>query len=371
VTASGTVNYFTKSISYYSKYNLWRTSEDVLRRDFSRFKNDGVQIVNLAIHWYRLEGNTQGDYYGNDYGNVVLDGVKRAIQIAVEVGLKPKVAFASGWGTDTSDTIPDYVIDPVEGKNMGLAIVRCDEMRQAFLDMYAHTVGYLAGAPVWGWTILGEPWYSPRKFTQKWAEDNGLVWNPEWANIDQKENFITLMQELTRMVRSTFGSQIHVDINFVNLHIYKNPTGDLEFYNLFDLDWGWDSRIFQILNSVRWTFHPMLDAQTYPNHYEEVYSKEFETLRCNIEGVHSRGLPALVLTGTNGGVAEDGTPLNDDAIQANDTKRILLDMKGLRADGVVLWCWMEGDRLGIGCNHCKDVQGNPRLAYYEFIDFKP
>jgi hypothetical protein len=343
------VNYFEKSISYFSKYNLWNTSNDVLRRDFSRFKSNGIQTVNLALYWSTLEGNNRGDYNGTTYGIVVLDGVKRAIRISGEVGLKVRVSVIAGWN-DSSIT-PDYIIDPVTGENIALAIIRSEVMRQAFIDMYTHTISYLSDMPIWGWTILGEPWYSPYKL------------EPPYDEINQKQNFITLMQELTALVKSTFGYDIHVDVNFVSAHWWTQPDGSPGVINLFEHHWEWDDRIFQTLDSIRWSYHPFEALQRFPD-YPEIYDKILNITRYNVEESRARGKKVFLTAGTDGGDS------NDDGIQANTWRKLLADIATFPIDGLVAFGWNGEDRFGKGMNLCANEDGGPRPAYYEFVGFK-
>jgi len=56
-----------KGVNYLSLYHMYSsdyTTDDILRRDFSRFQQDGINVISLSLSWYRLEGNTRGDYDG-------------------------------------------------------------------------------------------------------------------------------------------------------------------------------------------------------------------------------------------------------------------------------------------------------------------
>lgn len=345
ILSYGTIDYLKRSVTYHTKYGLYRTSDEVLRRDFSRFKNDGIEIVNLSVQWYRLEGDTRGDYDGPDYGKVVLDGVKRAVKIAVDVGLKPRIEcrnqfdIRGGWQT------PDYVIDPLTGKNIQMAIVRSEEMREAFLDTYNHTVSYLSDVPIWGWTLLTEPYIWPRTLP------------PPYEDIDQKENFITLMQELAGMVRLTFGNETNIDINFCNEHVWYADNGTIAVVNLFEKDWEWESRIFQTLNSIRWSFHPFQEVPQ-PKHL--VYNDLINILEYNILESRKRGVKVFVTAGTDG---------ENDSVQTSNWMQLLGDIQTFPLDGIIAFCWNSGNHLGQAMNLCADTEGNPRPAYYEFINF--
>ncbi|MEM5871754.1 MAG: hypothetical protein QW051_02690 [Candidatus Aenigmatarchaeota archaeon] len=85
-------------VNYLSLYYLYSVNDDVLRRDFSRFKKDGIKVISISLPWYRLEGNTRGSYDGiypdgSYYGKRFLDNVKRVINIAKEYDLKVLLPF--------------------------------------------------------------------------------------------------------------------------------------------------------------------------------------------------------------------------------------------------------------------------------------
>jgi hypothetical protein len=198
IRSSGVVGYQPEvGIHYISRYGTFEESDDVLRRDFARFHRNGLSVIVLLVDWYRVENKFQrGDYDGNytaesglgntPYGRGVLDGIKRFCRIAGEFNISVIVGLGTVWGADGGWAIPNYAVDPVTEKVQALAIVRDSDVRDGFIDMFTYFVGHLAGTPnIIAWHILGEPWYYPS------------VLPPPHEHIDQKENFITLFQNLS------------------------------------------------------------------------------------------------------------------------------------------------------------------------------
>ena len=108
-------------VNYLSLYHTYRTPDAVLRRDFMRFKRDGLSVISLSLYWYRIEGDEPGDFSGANttngrrgfYGDAFLERVKRVIEIAHRCGLRVIVSFHTLWGKrDSAWCTPDYVKDP-------------------------------------------------------------------------------------------------------------------------------------------------------------------------------------------------------------------------------------------------------------------
>src|SRR3989304_7915544 len=90
----------------YNTVRMFDVSDVILHRDFSRFQRDGINVISLSLYWYRLEGNTRGDYDGvyadgTPYGSSFLEHVKRFIRVARIYELKVMVTFHTGWGDDS------------------------------------------------------------------------------------------------------------------------------------------------------------------------------------------------------------------------------------------------------------------------------
>jgi len=346
-----------KGVNYLSLAHMYKTSNEILRRDFLKFQRDGINVISLSLYWYRLEGNTRGDYDGvlevppyGPYGDRFLDDILRIIGLANEYDIKVLVTFHTFWGKDSTWCTPDYVIDPVTGLNIGLAIVRSDGMRQAFIDMFTHAVQYLAGTEgIWAWALLNEPWYWPHELPSP------------YENIDQKENFITLFENLSNIVKKLDGRPC--TIRFSNAHV-NLINGKYIIKNIFEDDFGWDPRIFDALDFVGFNF--------YGSEYPKVYDSYLKITKANVEGCHQRNKRVWI---TEFGVLSD-----DDSVQLQGYKKSIEIFYSLQLDGWISWYWESDNstpnisfgQAGKGMNVCANATtGEGRPAYYELATSNP
>lgn len=211
-------------------YSELYTTNEVLERDFQRFKSDGLGSITLTLYWYRVESDR-----GN-YDTRFLDEIKRVIGIADFYGLKVQVAIMTLWGEDSMWCTPEYVVDPLTGLNIGLAVARSDEVKQDFINMFSFTVDYLKDTEgIWCFS-LNEPWYYPY--------DNEV-----------KERFIRLFQEMGEISRK---ADIPFTIRFVGYHddgIYES--------DIFPEQWNWDKRIFDAVDFISFNIYHWRDCVGY------------------------------------------------------------------------------------------------------------
>lgn len=360
------VNYLSRYHMYSSNY----TTNDILHRDFSLFEQDGINVISLSLYWYRLEGNIRGSYdgeylpypeeIGGLYGDQFLDEVKRVCRIANEYGLKVLLAIHTLWSeTDSTWCTPDYVLDPVTGENMGLAIVRSEDMKQAFLDMFTHVVQYMADdTPFYGWAILNEPWYWP------------LELDPPFDHIDQRENFIDLMLK-QRHVVETFDPKRKTTIKFCSSHIWIGTDSKWHVKNVFEENWNCDERILQAIDFAGFDVafkesggdqEAPIDAIELVNQWESINEKNFLWFAQHDKEVW---------------ITETGCRSDDDEFQRARVKWLIDYFRTLPVKAVLGWCWQSDETdpsaeygyPGRRFNLCKDVDGNPRPAYYELVLF--
>jgi hypothetical protein len=325
-------------INYSSAWHLYSsayTTDEILNRDFARFNQDGIEYICLYLYWYRLEGNTRGDYTSSKtFGDAYLKDVARVIGAAHSHGIKVMVTISTLWGADGEWCTPDYVIDPVTGKNHALAVIRSKEMNQAFLDVFTHTVEYLMGtAGIWSWA-LNEPWYYPR------------VLPAPFADIDQRENFITLFQDMQQIVRTRDGRPFTIQFPSAK------DLGESVF-DIFSRDWQWDQRIFDAVDFV--------SLSSYPPAAPRLWDDWKATVGSNVAG--------CVASGKRVWVAQIGAT-GDDQSQVEQYGRTVGFLRTLPVDGIMPWQW-RGDGFnvdwsppGSGTNLCADpVTGVGRPAY--------
>lgn len=371
ILSYGAISFSGVGLNYLSRYHMYSskyTTDDILRRDFSVFKQDEVELIVLSLYWYRLEGNTRGGYdgeylpypegIGGPFGDRFLDNVKHVCRVASEYGLKVLLSINTLWGeTDSAWCTPDYVIDPVTGKNIGLAVVRSEDMKQAFLDMFTHVVQRMAdGTPFYGWAILNEPWYWPLKLV------------PPFDHVDQKENFIDLMLKQREIVKH-FDPKKITTIKFCSTHAWNGTDGRWHIKNIFEECWQWDDRILHAVDLVGFNVYLRGADQEIPTNDVELVDQW--------KSINERNFLWCAQLGKDVWITETGCQSDDDEFQRIRIRWFTDYFRTLPVKVVLGWCW-ESDETdphaeygypGRAFNFCEDVNGNPRLAYYELISF--
>jgi hypothetical protein len=335
------VNYLSTFHRYSSSY----TTDAILNRDFSKFSQDGIKIISISLYWYRIEGNVRGNY-----DDSFLNEVKRVITDANQYGLKVLVTFHTLWGpTDSPWCTPDYIIDPVSGNNTSLAVVRSDDMRQAFIDMVNHTVSYLSGTPgIWAWALLNEPWYSGRT----WGEHDFITDNGK----TQKENFITLIQELSTIVKNVDGRP--VTVRFCCTSTQSRADGTEYIKNIFDEDWGGDQRIFDSLDFI--SFNSYIPDDSLQERWRDMTAQ-------NIVGSANRNKQVWI--------TEFGWFKTDNEVeQANAFETMLTFFGSLPVSECLAWQWTAGniadENSKYASNLCANITtGEGKLAYEKLIEY--
>jgi arabinogalactan endo-1,4-beta-galactosidase len=349
LASTGTISHIKTmavGVNYLSAYNMYSSvysSNNVLERDFAKFKTDGIEVIGLSLYWNCIEGNTRGDYKNN-----FLDNIKRVIQTANNNGIKVLVTFHTLWGTDDSPwCTPDYVIDPETGGNIGLAIVRSDEMKEGFVELFTYTVRYLTGTPgIVGWAVLNEPWYWGRTSTESdFITNNGKT---------QKENFIELFQDLSNIIKTIDGNP--VTIRFSNAHISTRDDGTQVIRNIFVDQWGWDQRIVDSLDFMSFNSYVPTNSQL-----EETWQ---DITTANVLTSNAKNKQVWI--------TEFGSALTDDTGQANAFNKMLSLFMKLPIEKCIAWLWATGDIpsnwhdaiLNSNYNLCEDPsQGTGTPAY--------
>jgi hypothetical protein len=209
--------------------------------------------------------------------------------------------------------------------------------------MFNHTVRYLAGTPgIWAWAILNEPWYWPHKL------------NPPFDSIDQKENFVDLIQKLSNIVKTLDGRP--VTIRFVDTHEDIEADGEPALRNIFVGDWNWDQRILNALDFISF------------NAYKPA-ALELETTWQNMTAAN---VASCVNYSEKVWITEFGSNSSDDTVQSEVIRGYVDFFKTLPIDGYMAWCWQHGvstnssdvmDRF----NLYNSTEDTPRPAYYAML----
>jgi len=303
-------------MNYLSKYHRYQTPNDILRRDFRRFREGGLNLVSLSLYWHHVEGPERGVYHPE-----FLDSVRNCIARARDAGLGVLITLHTLWGEDSKWCIPAYVSDPVINSRRGLAIIHSSEMRKAFLQMYEWMVSALAGTPgIWGYAMLNEPWFYP-------------------VTEADREAFIALIQaQKATHERHTRG--LPTTIRFVNHHTQYRV-------NHFRRDWNYDQRLLDCLDWVGLNCYP-------PTTYN--WNEAAAFLAANVAELSSRGKKIFM--------TEFGSKAASDQDQAADYRQLLDAFQrtaGIR--GWMPWSWLTEDWYGDRCNLWSSTRGGPRSAY--------
>jgi hypothetical protein len=330
---------FFRGVNYHATQKLYDptiTTDEILQRDFSRFKGDGLDGISLEAYWYRMESDTRGVYYDDFF-----DNLKRVINIANQHGLKVLITFIVNFADDGTWATPKYVIDPVTGKNQGLAILRDESMKQAFLDTFTYAVQKLAGTPgIYAWLILNEP---------------RTPLGPEGG---EKEMVIDLMQKQRDVVKALDGRLVAA--RFISTWVSQDPDGTWRYGSHFGLHFNWDPRIFEILDFIGFNTYPMM--------YPEVFEEYNSIVRDNVNECLARGRRVWI--------TESGYESDDDYQQLLAYQKFLGAWQTLEIDGILFHSWRSDsyDWLpsapGHGFNLCASYEtGEPRPAYGAFLEF--
>ncbi len=336
-------------VNYECLYHRYTTPDAVLRRDFERFRRDGLNVVSVHLYWQRLEGDVRGDYSGTGrfrgrtgpiYGDPFLAEVKRVIRLAHASGLQVLVTFHTLW--NMSWCTPAYVKDPTCGECQTLAILRDPAMQDAFAATVAHAVDALKGTPgIWAWALLNEPWFWPKRL------------EPPYDRVDQRAMAVRLVERLAKIVKVKDGRP--VTVRFVSMHTWRRPDGTTGHKNIFVDDWRWDARLIGALDFV--------SLNAYRPAESALHAEWRRILAENVRGIAQRfGKPVLI--------TEFGSDSDDDAVQARNVEASIRFMQTLPVRGWLGWMWNSERETGGGCgkpgkgfNLCADDKGTPRRAY--------
>lgn len=312
-------------VNYISRYHLYALSDEELSRDFARFRSDGVNLINLSLYWYRLEGPERGQYHPEFIRNV-----QHVIASAHGHGLSVLVTMHTLWGDDSRWCTPTYTIDS-KGVNRGAAIYVNEDARAGFLETFEWMVTEL-GEPdgLVGICMLNEPWYWPHE---------------PW----KKENFVTLMQR-QKDILTKHSPHLLSLIRFVNHHSWNGTK------NIFAEDWGYDERVLDCLDVIGLNFY-------YSEGKDQVCR---DILADNVRELAARGKPILV--------TEFGSPRASERAESYRRPIEIFRSHQPHIIGWMAWMWCSQD-WGAGRNDSHNVfdasRGEPTQAYAVMICSPP
>jgi len=304
-------------VNYLSDGNAYSdTTNAILTRDFTFFKNNNVTDVMIRLVWSAVESDIQGVYETS-----IINNVKRALTVADGLGLKIHISFWTHFQEYATWSVPAYVRDPYTGKQLTLAIVRSNGMKQAWLNMVKYVVTQLQPyRAIAAWHIMNEPMY--------WDTFSGL---------DQKANFQTLWREAASLIK--------------NLDSYDRPC--TVRFAIADSPWSGEFDLSSI-NSLDFVgVNVYVDLKNFDRLAWGSWSMVHQAIR----DTHAR---SKQIWWTEFGAWNDDLAVQDDAFKA------MFDVaKAESVDGVMAWAWQSNDPSAERYNICMDSSGHAAPAFYE------
>jgi len=302
-------------VNYLTLYHLYDTPTEVLKRDFARFKNDGINIIVIVMYWYRLE-STQGKYNQQFINNVI-----RVANLANGFGLRVMIDFHTLVGTEDAWSNPSYV-------GSGMNLILSPPIGKAYVSMVKWALEQLKVLPnIWAYALLNEPWY--------WPLDNS-----------RKNEWISLINTLSGTAKS----------------IDKRPVTIRFISDLFERDWGWDSRLINALDFIS------LNAYIWPNAPNDIYWKNFGQYIAGLSNIAEKARRL----GKQIAITEFGYSTADDTLQAQMYQQYMDIFHSV--SNLIGWASWEWD-IGYDPNNPSwnapggfgisiPASGAPRPAYY-------
>jgi len=317
IRAEATQQKMRLGVNYLSDGNAYGdTTNSVLTRDFTFFRNNNITDVMIRLVWSAVESDTQGVYETSTINNV-----KRALTIADSLGLKVHISFWTHFQEYATWSVPAYVKDPYTGKQITLAIVRSDSMKQAWLNMVRYVVTQLQSYhAIAAWHIMNEPMY--------WDTFSGL---------DQKANFQALWTEAARLTRNLDSQDRPCTVRFA---IADSPwSGEFDLSSIDSLDFVGVNVYVDLRN------------------FDRLAWGSWSMVHQAIRDAHAR---SKQIWWTEFGAWNDDIKVQDDAFKA------MLDVaKAEGVDGVMAWAWQSCDPSSERYNICLDSNGHATPAFYK------
>ena len=308
-------------VNYLTLYYFYDTSTNILERDFSMFKKDGIDTIAIAMCWYRLE-SSKGVYNQEFINNVI-----RVSNIASKYGLQVMINFHTLIGQRDSWSNPQYV-------DVAMNLITNPDIARAYVAMVKWAVTQLKALQnVWAYSVLNEPWY--------WPLD-------EW----RKTNWINLIVDLSKTVKLVTNKPITV--RFVA--------------DLFERDWGWDSKLLGALDFISLNTYASQSATN------DIYWNDFDELKAGLTSISQ----TAAAQGKQIVITEFGYETSDDTLQS-DKYRAYTDIfkSTLNVIGWLSWGWdCEHDKNNPTWTACaqysivRQATGTPRPAYSVLIKNK-
>jgi hypothetical protein len=146
VNASTTVQRY--GVDYSSSGWSYSDSETRLRSDFACFKQNGITLICLWLHWYKVQPRSS-----SSYDDAFLARVKKLCSIANEYGLLVDIDFHSGCGSYKRYGLPNWFSGTFD------KVATTSTAKTQWINMEKHVVQYLSTVPnIRSWQLFNEPW---------------------------------------------------------------------------------------------------------------------------------------------------------------------------------------------------------------------
>jgi len=306
-----TVRYGVTYLSTHYHYEPHYLSDETLDRDFSLFRKQGLKYITLAAVWKYLEPQL------GVYNDAAIDELIRVCNFASKYDLSVIVEFYTMMQQD-SFTMPEW-LSPRKFE----AVFTSETFRQAWLSFLDHCASRLnSSESIWSWHMMNEP---ARR---------------EWACNVSTEDFLELWTEMRAVFKSYSDRQ--VAIRFA-AQVFDSP-----------LHFNRDSRIYEVCDYMALNWY------------------ENETRNCTRQLLES--LIPEIRQHTQVMISEFGLDTAawncTDQDQADKYSEYLALFKELGINDIIAWMWRADYNSpnpqppGAGFNLAKNVEGEPRPAFY-------
>lgn len=310
-------------VNYEGPYDWhYGVTDSEIDQDFALFKENKVNLIVVNLLWSTFEPS-RGSY---DQYNI--NNVKRVLTKANQHGIDVCLSFFQ-YFQDTTMGVPSYVVCPYTDQRRTIAIVRSEDLKNAFLDMVEYLVNEFKGyACIKSWSLLNEPMHSGGFYPDRATE---------------RENFHRLIEEGSDLIKSLDSRPVLVRFTLPYSPWFSRSGGD-DF-----LDFN------RVMNAVDiMSINVYGDACDDNTTWEEVNWRIFE-----------QAVADTKLLGKPFWVSEYGSR-GDDETQRVKYVCAMSRFQNVGVDRVYAWDWIHNDG-DEDWNICESG-GVPRPAFYELAE---
>lgn len=288
------------------------TTNEVLHRDFSLFKTQGVEIMTLLIQWSYMEP-TRGNYRTS-----YIQDIQRVVTVASQYDIQCIIDFHTAGSFSMPGWTPRRLTDIVTDYNT----------RQAYLTMQRYVIGELDGPNVHSFHLFNEPYLTK-------SSDPGST----WLGVT-RDQALDLLQELYDNAKT----------------VTSKPCS---------IRYGCDSvmQSSQFADDPRvWSSSDYITVNYYMAYHHEYYLNQI------ISKAHSMSKKVMI-----GEFGYRDAVNNDDELQRQRVAEHISLFGRVGVDNAMAWIWRADKTIedgsyapvGGGYNLAANLMGDPRPAFYE------